>query len=218
MNTKRALVLGLIAGGFYVAACGSTNSNVGETGPSAGSSGKPGTSGATGTSTAGASPAGVAGDGVSGADTSGAGGGSVGSSGASSAGESNNAGAPNGGASTGGSTGHAGSAGGINCATVKCVGATTQCTVAQAPIPQGQCCPVCVCPQLCPVSLIACPQGVAPTPLSDEANLCCPSLQCPSPLCTGKPCGTGCGTGEVPSECDATGHCLLGVAPMCPGK
>jgi hypothetical protein len=228
MSTKRVFVLGLIAGGFYVAACGSTNSSVGDTGTAAGASGKPGSSGAAGANTAGASAAGASGDGTSGANTSGAGGapggsGGTGTSGASTggtsgAGTSGSAGTSSAGAASGGSAGHAGgSGGGPDCAAVKCGGALTACGVNQPKIPPGQCCPTCACGGAC-ITDVSCPTGttaVTPTP---DPNICCQQLVCVSTKCVGKACGASCGTGEVPSACDATGMCITGGAPVCPSK
>jgi hypothetical protein len=122
------------------------------------------------------------------------------------------------GASSGG-TGIAGSGGGINCAAVKCAGAVTKCAVNQPMIPEGQCCPVCVCPQACAAaSDVVCAQGVMPNPASTDPNVCCPQPVCPSALCVGKQCGASCATGEVPALCDAIGNCITGGSPICQPK
>ena len=154
MSTKRVLVLGLIAGGLYLAACGSTNSSVGEM-ASAGASGKT-SNGSAGGNAAGASAAGGDENGTSGASQTGAGAGNVAgsgagatSSGAASAGGAATAGSSSGGATSGGSTAIAGSGGGPDCSTVKCATPKVECTTNQVPIPQGQCCAVCFCPQAC---------------------------------------------------------------------
>jgi hypothetical protein len=36
-----------------------------------------------------------------------------------------------------------------------------------------------------------------------------------SPLCVGKACGAGCGSGEFPSFCDSAGRCVVAVIPTC---
>ncbi len=229
MSTKRVFVLGLMAGGFYVAACGSTSSNVGDTGSGAGASGKSGSSGATGmnqagASTAGASTAGASGDGTSGANSSGAGGalGTSGAStgGASGAGTSGSAGAASGGTASGGSAGHSGSAGsggGPDCSAVKCGGALTACTLNQPKIPPGGCCPTCACGGAC-ISDVSCPPGTTPIAPPPDPNICCQQLVCASPLCVGKQCGASCTTGEVPAFCDASSKCIPGGSPVCTSK
>jgi hypothetical protein len=55
------------------------------------------------------------------------------------------------------------------------------------------------------------PPGYSPEPLSSpQSSTTCPAM--PDPACAGKPCGTPCGTGEVPSICDPKGMCVAGGA------
>lgn len=218
-------------------ACGSSPGMVGVSagaaGVDTGTAGADSTSGGSGSGHAGSGSTPTAGStGDAGGSSGGAAtGGSTGEAGGSTGGAST-AGSPStggaGGAAGSSSTGGAGGAGAGTCVKDADCGAGNECLykmadgcTAKGSCHKGPTGPVCasLSPYCgCSGQVVDVPcydlSGYAPAPVSSqESSASCASTA--DAACVGKVCGSSCGTGEVPSVCDASGKCIPGGTPAC---